>query len=67
MDVNLNLGILAVPRAVHETIRSLDVNRLHDLRTASDIYWQCIDFMLEKAATSGLMRDSSGTITHCGF
>ena len=45
--------LLASPRAL-EAIRSLDVERLHELRTASYIYWQCIDSVLAKATVPDL-------------
>ncbi len=54
----LDVEILAVPRAL-QAIRSLALDQLHDLRTASDVYWRCVDSMLARARTGELQRARS--------
>ncbi|MCY2987803.1 MAG: NACHT domain-containing protein [Planctomycetota bacterium] len=48
------IKIISVPRAL-EAIRLLRPQQLDDLRTASDVYWNCVDTMLSKAATAELI------------
>lgn len=43
----LDSDVIAIPRAL-ETVRSLSKNELNGVRTASDLYWRCVDKMLER-------------------
>lgn len=51
----LDVQVLAVPRAL-ETIRTLKLDELDQLRTASDVYWRATQTMLDKAFTSAEVR-----------
>ncbi len=51
----LDVEILAVPRSL-EAIQTLEADELDNLRTASDVYWRCVDTMLAKAANPELIR-----------
>ena len=43
----LDADVLAIPRAL-ETILALDLGELESVRTASDVYWRCVQRMLLK-------------------
>lgn len=57
----LDVEVLAVPRAL-ETIRSLEISSLKELRTASDIYWRASETMLEQAFENREVRREGFTI-----
>ena len=62
----LDVQVLAVPRAL-ETIRTLTLEQLDQLRTASDVYWRATQTMLDKAFTSAEVRRAEFTTdSACG-
>ncbi len=56
----LDVQVLAVPRAL-ETIRTLPLEQLDQLRTASDVYWRATRTMLDKAFASAEVRRAEFT------
>jgi eukaryotic-like serine/threonine-protein kinase len=61
---NLDVEILSVPRAL-QSIRQLPVDRLPHLRTASDVYAKCVEFMLcqiAEMAVKGVRLDTEQTV-----
>ena len=56
----LDVQVLAVPRAL-ETIRTLKLDELDQLRTASDVYWRATQTMLDQAFTSAEVRRAGFT------
>ena len=53
----LDVEILSVPRAL-QTTRRIASSRLASLRTASDVYWECVKTMLEAGLKAGAVRDT---------
>ena len=43
----LEADVLAIPRAL-EAVRNIPVDELNGVRTASDLYWRCVESMLEE-------------------
>lgn len=57
----LDVEVLSVPRAL-ETVRILKIDKLNELRTASDVYWRAVQTMLEKAFENREVRVAGFTI-----